>query len=85
MPSFSLAKASNSVGSFPSYQRVSESFGSTGVYNKYVIEKFAQCSSLHYKNLRGHFGCVNAIEFSSRGGEFIVSGRVCFRGKRNGT
>ncbi|ESN91551.1 hypothetical protein HELRODRAFT_131009, partial [Helobdella robusta] len=30
--------------------------------------------TLYRKNLKGHFGCVNAIEFSKNGGQFIASG-----------
>uniref|UniRef100_A0AAY4AAP5 Ddb1 and cul4 associated factor 5 n=1 Tax=Denticeps clupeoides TaxID=299321 RepID=A0AAY4AAP5_9TELE len=36
--------------------------------------RLAGCSSLYKKNLLGHFGCVNAIEFSNNGGEWLVSG-----------
>jgi hypothetical protein len=30
--------------------------------------------NLYSRDLRGHFGCVNAIEFSPCGGEYIASG-----------
>lgn len=36
--------------------------------------RLAGCTSLYKKNLEGHFGCVNAIEFSNNGGEYLVSG-----------
>ncbi|XP_012672574.1 DDB1- and CUL4-associated factor 5 [Clupea harengus] len=32
------------------------------------------CTSLFKKDLLGHFGCVNAIEFSNNGGDWLVSG-----------
>lgn len=36
--------------------------------------KFANLSCLRWKDLIGHFGCVNAIEFSQGDGQFIASG-----------
>uniref|UniRef100_A0A3Q3B7F7 Ddb1 and cul4 associated factor 5 n=1 Tax=Kryptolebias marmoratus TaxID=37003 RepID=A0A3Q3B7F7_KRYMA len=36
--------------------------------------RLAGCTSLYKKNMEGHFGCVNAIEFSNNGGEWLVSG-----------
>lgn len=36
--------------------------------------RLAGCSSLYKKDMLGHFGCVNAIEFSNNGGEWLVSG-----------
>ncbi|KAG8449553.1 hypothetical protein GDO86_016268 [Hymenochirus boettgeri] len=32
------------------------------------------CKNLYKKDLLGHFGCVNAIEFSNNGGHMLVSG-----------
>ncbi|XP_029454665.1 DDB1- and CUL4-associated factor 5 [Rhinatrema bivittatum] len=32
------------------------------------------CRNLYRKDLLGHFGCVNAIEFSNNGGQLLVSG-----------
>ncbi|XP_063804076.1 DDB1- and CUL4-associated factor 5 isoform X1 [Pseudophryne corroboree] len=32
------------------------------------------CRNLYKKDLLGHFGCVNAIEFSNNGGSMLVSG-----------
>ena len=29
---------------------------------------------LYRKDLKGHFGCINAVEFSNNGGRWIVSG-----------
>ncbi|KAK2104387.1 DDB1- and CUL4-associated factor 5 [Saguinus oedipus] len=31
------------------------------------------CRNLYKKDLLGHFGCVNAIEFSNNGGQWLVS------------
>ncbi|XP_061897248.1 DDB1- and CUL4-associated factor 5 [Entelurus aequoreus] len=36
--------------------------------------RMAGCTSLYKKDMLGHFGCVNAIEFSNNGGEWLVSG-----------
>lgn len=36
--------------------------------------RFAGCTSLYKKDMLGHFGCVNAIEFSNNGGQWLVSG-----------
>ncbi|XP_062253533.1 DDB1- and CUL4-associated factor 5 [Platichthys flesus] len=36
--------------------------------------RLSGCSSLFKKDMLGHFGCVNAIEFSNNGGEWLVSG-----------
>ncbi|XP_056616111.1 DDB1- and CUL4-associated factor 5 [Triplophysa dalaica] len=36
--------------------------------------RFAGCSSLYKRDMLGHFGCVNAIEFSNNGGQWLVSG-----------
>ncbi|KAM8916056.1 DDB1- and CUL4-associated factor 5 [Spinachia spinachia] len=36
--------------------------------------RMAGCTSLYKKDMLGHFGCVNAIEFSNSGGEWLVSG-----------
>lgn len=38
--------------------------------------RLAGCTSLFKKDMLGHFGCVNAIEFSNNGGEYLVSGKV---------
>ncbi|XP_072533335.1 DDB1- and CUL4-associated factor 5 [Salminus brasiliensis] len=32
------------------------------------------CSSLYRTDILGHYGCVNAIEFSNNGGQWLVSG-----------
>lgn len=36
--------------------------------------RLAGCTSLYKRDMLGHFGCVNAIEFSNNGGEWLVSG-----------
>lgn len=38
--------------------------------------RLAGCTSLFKKDMLGHFGCVNAIEFSNNGGEWLVSGEL---------
>lgn len=37
-------------------------------------QRIALAQDLHWKDLKGHYGCVNAIEFSQGSGEFIASG-----------
>ena len=33
------------------------------------------CCSLYRTDILGHYGCVNAIEFSNNGGQWLVSGK----------
>ena len=47
--------------------------------NRQLRRALISSTMSHRRNLdgvemTGHFGCVNAINFSSKGGEFIVSG-----------
>ena len=42
--------------------------------HSFINTRFEKANSLFCKDLKGHFGCVNAIEFSSNGGEWIASG-----------
>lgn len=44
--------------------------------DEFQRRRLAGCTSLYKKNLEGHFGCVNAIEFSNNGGEYLVSGKL---------
>lgn len=39
-------------------------------------ERFRMAKSLYRRDLKAHYGCVNAIEFSNDG-LFIVSGKCC--------
>ena len=70
----SRACSGNHLSSFPQYQSLAETYGLSVVHKSYMSDSFARCSGLYHHDLLGHFGCVNAIEFSSNGGEFIVSG-----------
>jgi len=36
--------------------------------------RLAGCGGLFRRDLLGHFGCVNAVEFSNHGGDWLVSG-----------
>lgn len=63
------------LSSFPQYQSLAEAYGFPVIHKSYMSDHFARCSSLHHHDLMGHYGCVNAIEFSNSGGEFIVSGK----------
>lgn len=75
-PSVRRSRAYNGrhLSSFPQYQSLAETYGCSVVHKSYMSDSFARCSGLYHHDLLGHFGCVNAIEFSSNGGEFIVSG-----------
>lgn len=37
-------------------------------------QQFTTSDRLHYKDLVGHYGCVNAIEFSHGLGRYVASG-----------
>lgn len=39
-----------------------------------ILNRMRVAKSLYRKNLSGHFGCVNAIEFSHNGGSLLASG-----------
>lgn len=62
------------LSSFPRYQSLSETHGCPLLRHRYLSDQFAGTVGLHRRDLLGHYGCVNAIEFSNNGGEFIVSG-----------
>ncbi|XP_076013855.1 DDB1- and CUL4-associated factor 5 [Genypterus blacodes] len=42
--------------------------------DEFQRRRLAGCTNLFRKDMLGHFGCVNAIEFSNNGGEWLVSG-----------
>ena len=42
----------------------------------FIRERVTHASNLYRSDLEGHFGCVNAIEFSNHGGEFMASGSL---------
>ena len=46
---------------------------------RFVSDRLAHRSTLYKKNLMGHYGCVNAIEFSNSGGNFLASGKCIQR------
>ena len=60
------------------YQRVIETYGDIHVNlsKKYLSDKLSSAKWLYSKNLVGHTGCVNALAFSSNGGEFLASGMI---------
>ena len=43
---------------------------------KWISSVMNQKAGVFGKDLRGHFGCVNAIEFSNYGGKWIASGWI---------
>uniref|UniRef100_A0A8C1Q0L2 Ddb1 and cul4 associated factor 5 n=1 Tax=Cyprinus carpio TaxID=7962 RepID=A0A8C1Q0L2_CYPCA len=48
--------------------------GQPRLKEEFQRRRLAGCSSLFKKDMLGHFGCVNAIEFSNNGGQWLVSG-----------
>ncbi|KAJ7988745.1 hypothetical protein DPEC_G00312410 [Dallia pectoralis] len=60
----------SSVG-FLSQRRL---FGDPLMKEEFQRLRLAGCTSLYRKDMLGHFGCVNAIEFSNNGGDYLVSG-----------
>ncbi|XP_048061612.1 DDB1- and CUL4-associated factor 5 [Megalobrama amblycephala] len=48
--------------------------GQPKLKEEFQRRRLAGCSSLYKKDMLGHFGCVNAIEFSNNGGQWLVSG-----------
>ena len=44
---------------------------------QFCRERFLKCGSLYRKDLFGHYGCVNAVEFS-HDGQWLVSGLFAF-------
>lgn len=49
--------------------------GQPQLKEEFQRRRLAGCSSLYKKDMLGHFGCVNAIEFSNNGGQWLVSGK----------
>ncbi|XP_050407291.2 DDB1- and CUL4-associated factor 5 [Patella vulgata] len=43
-------------------------------FQRLLREKLALATGLYQTDLKAHYGCVNAIEFSNNGGEMIASG-----------
>lgn len=50
--------------------------GQPKLKEEFQRRRLAGCSSLYKKDMLGHFGCVNAIEFSNNGGQWLVSGKI---------
>lgn len=50
--------------------------GEPFIKEEFQRRRLAGCTSLYKKDMLGHFGCVNAIEFSNSGGEWLVSGEL---------
>ncbi|XP_077092627.1 DDB1- and CUL4-associated factor 5 [Siphateles boraxobius] len=48
--------------------------GQPKLKDEFQRRRLAGCNSLFKKDMLGHFGCVNAIEFSNNGGQWLVSG-----------
>jgi hypothetical protein len=44
--------------------------------NKWVSSAMDRACGLFGRDLRAHYGCVNAIEFSNNGGKWIASGNL---------
>lgn len=50
------------------------SLGKPQFKKQFWKDRFSECKGLYRKDLYGHFGCVNAIEFS-KDGQWFVSGK----------
>ncbi|TTU93285.1 DDB1- and CUL4-associated factor 5 [Bagarius yarrelli] len=48
--------------------------GSVLLKEDFQRRRLASCNSLYRREMLGHYGCVNAIEFSNNGGQWLVSG-----------
>ncbi|CAG5866769.1 unnamed protein product [Menidia menidia] len=48
--------------------------GQSLLKEEFQRRRLSGCTSLYKKDMLGHFGCVNAIEFSNNGGDWLVSG-----------
>ena len=44
-------------------------------HSKFYQHSFDYAWNLYSKDLKAHFGCVNALEFSNRESEHIASGK----------
>ena len=47
-----------------------------GQCNLFMRDKFEHLDKMYSKDLKAHWGCVNAIEFSNNGGQWITSGNI---------
>lgn len=44
--------------------------------NHCLRERLKSAEKMFKKNLKSHFGCVNALELSYNGGEYLLSGKL---------
>lgn len=72
---FGSLKSSEKRNVLPCYQNAVPHNGHSSPLKAYMSGRFESCHDLYKVDLRGHYGCVNAIEFSNKGGEFVVSGK----------
>lgn len=73
-----LPRNSSSLGrrkQLPCFQNAIQQNGHSSLLKSYMSARFEASHDLYRTDLRGHYGCVNAIEFSNLGGEFVVSGK----------
>lgn len=76
---FGCRNSSRKAIGLPGFQNAAEQNvnGHPSFHTKnYMSARFESCHDLYRVDLRGHYGCVNAIEFSNKGGEFVVSGKM---------
>ena len=59
---------------FARYHQQSQWHGHSRLLPSYMADVLFSCKDLFQRNLFGHYGCVNAIEFSNKGGAYLVSG-----------
>ncbi|KXJ17739.1 DDB1- and CUL4-associated factor 5 [Exaiptasia diaphana] len=72
-----MSRISSSLGKrkqLPCFQNTIQQNGHSSLLKSYMSARFEASHDLYRTDLRGHYGCVNAIEFSNQGGEFVVSG-----------
>lgn len=55
------------------YERQTNATGQD-LKTEFLRQRFAAAKSLYRRELKAHFGCVNAIEFSPNAGKIVASG-----------
>lgn len=70
----------SNVGSQAYYLAREQLSGNRQLRRALISSTMSHRHSLDEVQLTGHFGCVNAINFSNKGGQFIVSGRSVVNG-----
>lgn len=69
-----MALKSSNVNGILSYLTGRSIQSGTRKEDQLLRQRYSTVKNLDWKDLAGHFGCVNAIEFSNGSGEYIASG-----------